>query len=124
MGHTGSTPVIGTNDMNNYSLVRTLRRDDPRRKLYRQQRKERGFDNSELWSLNSTILTFTLPRLKEFRDYTQSYPLSDEINSHSDWQRTIDKMIHGIELYLEDSWDKEAVEGIELFFKYFRHLWS
>ena len=110
--------------VNTFSNVRCLKIKDPRRNLYRQQRKERGFDNSELWSLDMTIIEFTLPRLKAFRDYTKSFPIDDDIKSFQDWQATIDKMIYGMEKYIDDSWDTEAVEGIDLFLKYFRHLWS
>ena len=61
--------------VNTFSNVRCLKFKDPRRELYRKQRKERGFDNSELWALDETIIRFTLPRLKVFRDYTKSYPV-------------------------------------------------
>ncbi len=110
--------------VNTFSNVRCLKIKDPRRNLYRQQRKERGFDNSELWSLDMTIIEFTLPRLKAFRDYTKSFPIDDDIKSFQDWQLIIDKMIYGMEKYIDDTWDTEAVEGIDLFLKYFRHLWS
>lgn len=109
-------------NVNTFSYSRILKRKDPRRVLYRQQRKERGFDNSELWSLDHTIIRFTLPRLKVFRDYTQSYP--PDFNTFEDWQAVIDKMIEGMEKYILDMSDEEAIEGIDLFLKYFRHLWS
>ena len=109
-------------NVNTFSHSRVLKRNDPRRVLYRQQRKERGFDNSELWSLDHTIIRFTLPRLKAFKDDTKSYP--PEFNSYEDWQVAIDKMIDGMEKYILDTSDEEAIEGIDLFLKYFRHLWS
>jgi hypothetical protein len=109
-------------NVNTFSYSRILKRKDKRRAEYRQQRKERGFDNSELWSLDHTIIRFTLPRLKIFRNYTQGYP--PNFNSFEEWQVTIDKMIDGMEKYILDTSDEEAVEGIDLFLKYFRHLWS
>ena len=47
---------------NNFSLVdktfsKTLR------EKYKIQRKERGFDSTELWNLDTTLLRFLLPRL-------------------------------------------------------------
>jgi len=33
-------------------------------------------------------------------------------------------MIVAMEKYLVNSWDEEAVEGIDLFLKLFRELWS
>ena len=111
-------------NVNTFSNVRYLKKKDPRRNLYRQQRKERGFDNSELWALDETIIRFALPRLKVFRDYTNSYPVDDTIKNFEDWQLTIDKMIYAMEKYIDDTWDTEAIEGIDLFLKYFRHLWN
>lgn len=108
--------------VNTFSNVRCLKRKDPRRELYRKQRKERGFDNSELWALDETIIRFTLPRLKVFRDYTKSYPVDDNIKNFEDWQLTIDKMIFGMERYILDASDEQAIEGMNLFFKYFTHL--
>lgn len=108
--------------VNTFSSSRILPRKDPRREKYREQRKVRGFDNSELWSLDIVIIRFALPRLKEFRNYTQSFP--PDFNSYEEWQQAIDKMVDAMEKYIVDTWDPEAVEGIELFLKYFRHLWS
>ena len=40
--------------------------DDEREAEYSVQRKERGFDSSETWSLRDTIIEFVLPRLEVF----------------------------------------------------------
>ncbi len=88
------------------------------------QRRRRGFDDSELWSLDDTILQFILPRLKRFRakervgwpgpqaifniDYDKYEALSDEEQddlsdrSLEEWDRILDKMIRAIELQVED----------------------
>lgn len=47
----------------NFSLIDNT---DDRWEDYKKQRLERGFDNSELWSLDSTIAEFVYPRLKAF----------------------------------------------------------
>lgn len=107
-----------------FSHSRTLRRNDPRREKYRKQRKERGFDDSELWSLDETIIAFTLPRLRAFRDYTQSFPLDDSVSSFEDWQKAIDKMIFAMENYGTFIYQNEVDEGIDLFLKYFKTLWT
>lgn len=108
-------------NVNSFSQSRHLKRSDPRRTKYREQRKNRGFDDTELWSLDTTIILFTLPRLKVFRDYTKSTPPDF---TPEQWEQTIDKMIRGMEKYIVDTWDEEAVEGIDLFLKHFRHLWD
>ena len=40
--------------------------DDEREAEYSVQRKERGFDSSETWSLRDTIIDFVIPRLEVF----------------------------------------------------------
>lgn len=87
------------------------------------QRRIRGFDDSDLWSLDHTILKFTLPRLQRFREIEragwpgpeQMYNLPyeevealpenerDALNKRSleEWDRMLDKMIRAIELQVE-----------------------
>lgn len=95
---------------------------------YWWQRRTRGWDDSDLWSLDFTIIRFTLPRLKEFRKQCMGYPA--ELNSFEEWEDILDKMIAALEIYLkEESYIfaedvEEFKEGINLFFKYFFHLWS
>jgi hypothetical protein len=98
-----------------------LEKTDERYEVYNKQLKETGFSDTETWGLDNVILEFTLPRLKRFRQIEHCYPNS--LNSRAEWNDILDKMINGIELYLEDSWDKNADEGLDLFFKYFRDLW-
>lgn len=63
----------------NYSLSKTISKKDKRQKLWRKQRDERGFDDTELWNLDVTMAKFILPRLKEFHkqspiaDYNEIY---------------------------------------------------
>lgn len=54
----------GLNMCKGFSYIDTLDADDPRIPLYKQQQEERGFDNSELWSLDITIANFILPDRK------------------------------------------------------------
>lgn len=90
------------------------------------QRRTRGFDDSELWSLDCTIMKFALPRLKVLREMSRSCPidflygenadwstietrndLSPAEQKHSDqagfdaWKRTIRKMERAMELWIE-----------------------
>ena len=116
----------------NFTLID---RDDERWKEYQQQRLEGGFDDSEVWSLEGTITSFILPRLKRFKEITYSYP-SDI--SAKEWNNKLEKMITAFE-YLEnedlglddtksgiDRWaarEKVINEGLELFIKYYNSLW-
>ena len=89
------------------------------------QRRIRGFDDSELWSLDQTILEFILPRLKRFRAlrkvgwpgpcaiYDLSYEEYEKLTgpaqlaldekSHHEWNKMLDRMIRGIELQVESA---------------------
>lgn len=48
--------------------------DDDRWEDWEYQRRTRGFDDTELWNLDSTIVKFILPRLKVFRDQCHGTP--------------------------------------------------
>jgi hypothetical protein len=106
-----------------------------RTKKYKKQRIERGFDDSELWNLDSTIAQFITPRLKAFKEYTQSYPGGME--SFEKWKEILDQMVEGFELWQNHwEWENESDQNIinekrhkvdvalELFHKHFFDLWD
>ena len=101
----------------------------------KQQRMIRGFDDTELWNLDYTIIKFILPRLKEFKKLSiGSYP--SEVGTEEKWQEILGKIILGFEYYLEkDRFDAEMTdneangrmfvmeEAFDLFRKHFSNLW-
>lgn len=99
----------------------------PRDLLFLFQRKVRGFDDSETWSLDYTFTKFILPRLKRFRDITPSIPSS--YTSLEDWENALDKMINAFEILSKDDLqltiDKsdEIDEGLRLFVTHYKKLW-
>jgi hypothetical protein len=109
------------------------------------QKRIRGFSDSELWDLTTTISKFIIPRLEEFKPKTYPY----EFKSGEEWDLIIKKMIWSFKfsLYIHnfdnkyikdmnfsenDYFDKEKnrllikkyKEGIKLFSKYYMDLWS
>lgn len=125
---------------NYYGFVNELPSKDDRIPKFIKQYKKRGFDDTETWSLNTTILRFVLPRLKRFRKIVAGMPPNLELDKETlktinfedgylsieEWKERLDKMINAIELYLNDEMfdkDGKVEEGIDLFFKYFFHLW-
>lgn len=113
------------------------------------QRRIRGFDDSAMWSLDETILRFTLPRLKAFRNLRNGegpmgYPIDFDISpdshaNHVEWMKTVDKMIWSMEHWIETGgmpgYDPETFkevsgyrerwqEGMDLFHIYFHNLWD
>ena len=51
-----------------FSLADEITENDELKEKYKQQRIERGFDDSELWNLDYTIASFVLPRLKRLKE--------------------------------------------------------
>lgn len=104
----------------NFTLIN---RSDKRWDDYKEQRMSRGFDNSETWSLDSTISRFIEPRLKVFKELHAGYPgyLTEE-----KWEEILDKMIKAFEyINNDDTFDhkEEVDEGLDLFRKHFFDLW-
>ena len=100
-----------------YSLCNELRKDDDRQEGWKQQRAERGFDNTELWNLDVTIAKFLVPRLKAAKD---SYALEEEI---------MDKIIFAFEYASSDQifqgkMPDEVAEGLQLFAGNYFRLWN
>ena len=106
--------------------------------VYWWQRRTRGFDDSELWSLDYTIMRFAIPRLHALERMVHGYPgeflygegatsesifafdsLPREVRkrreAHADaeWRATILKMARSFELWLEhDGMFGEAKPGV------------
>ena len=104
----------------NFSISGEANVSPERVEEYRRQRIERGFDDTELWNLDTTILKFVLPRLKRFRECTIGYP--PEFKTLEEWQECLDKMIDNIDKIIKSEEDADY-EGFELFKKYFFNLW-
>lgn len=111
-----------------------LEKTDKRYKKHVVQLKKFGFSNAETWGLYSVIAEFILPRLKDFKKTTMSYPMGI---SEEEWNNILEKMIFAFEWTLtcengnnlnlseEESkinWDRHK-EGIDLFSKWFMDLW-
>jgi hypothetical protein len=99
-----------------------------RDKLFAKQRKTRGWDDSDTWSLHTTLCKWLAPRLKRFREVTVSFPADLTLKK---WQAILEKIQFSIDFQASDDyWDvqlpgqqKKHKEGLNLFFKYFEHLW-
>lgn len=95
---------------------------------FKQQRIERGFDDTETWNLEYVIAQFILPRLKRFKELTNGYPVG--MKTMENWYAELDKMIEAFQLYAADAsscLDKDVEQkvqaGLDSFAKYFFHLW-
>lgn len=102
-------------------------REYPRR-FY--ERRTKGFDYRDMWSLDIPIAKFIAPRLREFRDHYGSAPMdfyeqdpndpsgintSDEAYERADrkWKEVLDKMLYSWEhLAKYEDWDL-SLEGVD-----------
>ena len=68
---------------------------DKRFPKWKKQRKKRGFDDTETWSLDVTICKYLVPRLKRFRKIA--------VRKISKKQKTaLDRMIKGFDIAKKD----------------------
>ncbi len=101
-------------------------KDDDREAEFMKQRIERGFDDSETWSLRYTIALFILPRLKRYQEIANSL-----LNRDNELVNDIDCFINAMELVSRDNGsgiytleeEEKIIEGIEKFHKIFMSLW-
>jgi hypothetical protein len=96
--------------------------DDDREEGYSKQRVERGFDNSELWSLYTGIAEFILPRLKEFAVF------SADMNMCEEKPIQIQSAIAAFEIIVRDDIttteeDEIISKGLDDFSEVFFRLW-
>lgn len=63
--------------------------------VYKQQRIERGFDDTELWNFERSIAKYVLPRMLVFKTKTMGYP--PDFKTFDEWLETIDKMIYAFD---------------------------
>lgn len=106
----------------------TLPKDDKRHRRYAGQRRRRGFDDTDLWSLDHTLARWMAPRLKAFRKLVHGYPadLTPEA-----WDAELAKMQRAFELLADDrtcdmdeASRKEVENGLDSFRAWFHHLWD
>lgn len=88
-----------------FSLVEDCDNDE-RKKEWQKQRIERGFDNTELWNLNYTMMKFMYPRIKAFREAFAGYPGC--LNSEKEWEDILDKILDAFDIFLNKEDDTQT----------------
>lgn len=113
-----------------YGLAKEMPATDERQVKWDKQREERGCDDTETWSLFTTISDFIYPRLIAFKEYKCDYPIN---LTPENWDEILDKMIFAFKFYSDEYKRKKPAsnetiqkvqEGMDLFVKYFRDLWN
>jgi hypothetical protein len=104
---------------------KAIKKIKKKNKQFKKQLQKRGFDDTELWNLDTTIISFTLPRLKEFRKNIIGYP--SQI-SEKKWKRILDNIIWSFEQYMKDDVlqedYKKYIRGFKYFGKYLPNMWQ
>jgi hypothetical protein len=59
-------------------------KDLVKKEQYRQQRFERGFDDTETWHMDRTMALFMIPRLKRFIEVNNGIPNGETIESYDE----------------------------------------
>ena len=96
--------------------------DDDREKKFVEQRKKRGFDESETWSLDCTIAEFVIPRLEEYLEIVQGVIVLEK-----NYVKNVNKILRAMRLIVRDDgsqmWDenetKQVRKGLKLFSQLF-----
>lgn len=109
----------------NFSLITE---QDERWEYFKQQRLEQGFDESETWALDVTIAKFIYPRLKCFYNDGDIYSIPCGLTKE-EWCDIIKQMIDAFEILADDEvptkeQNEIANNGLNLFAKYYGHLWN
>jgi len=110
-----------------YGLINNLPKNDERIPDFKKMWKEKGFEPTETWNLNSTLCRWIIPRLEYFIEVNYGFPANIEFE---EWKVILNKMLNAFKLIVEyDCWDwteeqdKEIQEGLDLFRQYFFNLW-
>jgi len=99
---------------------------DERESKFRQQRIERGFDDSEMWTLKDTIARFIIPRLERYEEIAKDVLIRDEKLIEN-----INKFIIAMKLTIKNKTrvsldkdeEKQLLDGLKSFHKMFNSLW-
>jgi hypothetical protein len=125
-------PGLQSRGANTFGHALRLPAEDERQPLWADQRRDRGFDDTELWGLDDAFSRFILPRLKALREQKLASPgVKMDVTA---WYGLLDKMIRAFELLLPEgggAWSRgtltdreraQVQEGLDLFRQYFFFL--
>lgn len=112
-------------------------------KKHKKFKKKHGFEMSDCWGLDDNIAHYILPRLFCFKRTIHGHPWIDEDNcatseeAHKLWLKRLESMIIAFYLIITKSeWEIslerelamanfETIDfGLQIFAKYFLHLWD
>lgn len=126
-------------------IYRWYRRNINRPVLHFMQRRKRGWDDRDIWSLDVTFAEWVVPRLKRLKEAKRGVPVyflpkpknpdgytyTDEEHKRgvAKYNKMLDEMIEGFELYAreQDCYgedNKKINKALNHFAKHFFTLWT
>jgi hypothetical protein len=82
------------------------------------QNLTRGWNDSDVWSLDHTIAEFTLPRLRRFKEVLHGHPCFEDLPEDAPvedgmkrWKDIIDKIIFSLDCIVRDNDDIEIKDA-------------
>ena len=104
-------------------------KDLAKKEQYRQQRFERGFDDTETWHMDRTMALFIIPRLKRFIEVNNGIPIGETEESYDEKLRFIIQAFENY--YVSDKYfnsvdieeRKKLTDDVRLAVEYLSKLW-
>ena len=113
-----------------FSVADEIYEKDPTKKeQYRQQRFEKGFDDTETWHMDRTMALFIIPWLKRFIEVNNGIPIGETVESYDEKLKFI---ISAFENYyatnkyyesVDDSERKQLTDDVKQAVEYLSKLW-
>ena len=95
----------------NFSVAdEVYEKDLATREMYKQQRFEQGFDDTETWHMDRTIALFIIPRLKKFIELNNGIPTGETVESYNE---KLNFIISAFENYYATNKYYESVDDVE-----------
>jgi len=114
----------------NFSVAdEVYEKDLATREMYKQQRFENGFDDTETWHMDRTIALFIIPRLKKFIEVNNGIPNGETIETYN---QKLNFIISAFENYyatnkyyesVDDNERKQLTDDVKLAVEYLSKLW-
>ena len=114
----------------NFSVAdEVYEKDLATREMYKQQRFENGFDDTETWHMDRTIALFIIPRLKKFIQVNNGIPNGETIESYNE---KLNFIISAFENYyatnkyyesVDDTERKQLTDDVRKAVEYLSKLW-
>ena len=113
----------------NFSIAHEVYKREPETlEMYKQQRFEQGFDDTETWHLDCTFALFMIPRLKRFLEVNNGIPNGETQESYDE---KINFIIKAFENYYasdkyynaEDHEREQLVKDVKVAIEHLSKLW-